>query len=88
MLPGDLYVLNLEWLWRDVIGWQLNPDQKNRLGIRTTGVYTLEDFQARCPCPANQALQILQAFHLCVLVSLHQFLILKTMHQVKSSSFV
>lgn len=69
LLPGELYVLNLEWLWRDVIGWQLNPDQKNRLGIRTTGVYTLEDFQARCPCPANQALQILQAFHLCVPVS-------------------
>ncbi|XP_011496234.1 PREDICTED: death-associated protein kinase 1-like [Ceratosolen solmsi marchali] len=66
LLPGDLYVLSLNWLWRDIIGWQLNPDQKNRLSIRTTGVYTLEDFQARCPCPANQALQILQAFHLCV----------------------
>ncbi|KAL7299559.1 hypothetical protein TKK_0007637 [Trichogramma kaykai] len=66
ILPGDLYVLSLEWLWRDAIGWQLNPDQKNRLGFRTTGVYTAEDFQARCPCPANQALQVLQAFHLCV----------------------
>ncbi|CAB0034503.1 unnamed protein product [Trichogramma brassicae] len=72
ILPGDLYVLSLEWLWRDAIGWQLNPDQKNRLGFRTTGVYTAEDFQARCPCPANQALQVLQAFHLCVPVQLRK----------------
>ncbi|KAJ8673986.1 hypothetical protein QAD02_005248 [Eretmocerus hayati] len=66
LLPGDLFALDLEWLWRDAIGWQLNPDKKTRLSIRTTGVYTAEDFQARCPCPANLALQVLQAFHLCI----------------------
>ncbi|XP_051174967.1 death-associated protein kinase 1-like isoform X1 [Leptopilina boulardi] len=66
LLPGDLLVLNPEWLWRDVIGWQLNPDQRGRLGGRTTGVYAIEDFQARCPCPANQALNILQAINLCI----------------------
>ncbi|XP_024938957.1 LOW QUALITY PROTEIN: death-associated protein kinase 1 [Cephus cinctus] len=66
ILPGDLIVLCLDWLWKDVIGWQLSPEQRGRLGGRTTGVYTLEDFQARCPCPAGQALQVLQAVNLCV----------------------
>ncbi|KAK2583611.1 hypothetical protein KPH14_009552 [Odynerus spinipes] len=66
LLPGDLIVLSPEWFWQDVINWQLSPDQRGRLGGRTTGVYTLEDFQARCPCPASQALQALQAVNLCV----------------------
>ncbi|XP_012252657.2 death-associated protein kinase 1-like isoform X2 [Athalia rosae] len=66
LLPDNLVVLNPEWLWRDVIGWQLSPDQRGRLGGRTTGVYTMDDFQARCPCPAAQALQALQAMNLCV----------------------
>lgn len=66
LLPDDLVVLNPEWLWRDVIGWQLSPEQRGRLGGRTTGVYTMDDFQARCPCPATQALQALQAMNLCV----------------------
>lgn len=59
--------MNPEWFWRDVIGWQLNPEQRSRLG-RTTGVYTLEDFQTRCPCPANQALRVLQITNFCVMV--------------------
>ncbi|XP_063990797.1 death-associated protein kinase 1-like isoform X2 [Diachasmimorpha longicaudata] len=66
ILRDDLIALSPEWLWRDVIGWQLNPDQRGRLGSRTTGVYTIEDFQARCPCPASQALQVLQATNFCV----------------------
>ncbi|XP_011331017.1 death-associated protein kinase 1 isoform X3 [Ooceraea biroi] len=66
LLPGDLIVLSPEWFWQDVLNWQLSPDQRGRLGGRTTGVYTLEDFQARCPCPAAQALQALQAVNLCV----------------------
>ncbi|XP_043277827.1 death-associated protein kinase 1-like isoform X2 [Venturia canescens] len=66
LLPDDLVVLNPEWLWRDVIGWQLSPEQRGRLGCRTTGVYTMEDFQARSPCPANQALQVLQATNFCI----------------------
>ena len=49
-----------------MLNWQLSPDQRGRLGGRTIGVYTLEDFQARCPCPATQALQALQAVNLCV----------------------
>lgn len=40
------------------------------MGGRTTGVYTIDDFQSRCPCPANQALLALQAVNLCVRVSL------------------
>jgi len=56
-----------------VLNWQLSPDQRGRLGGRTTGVYTLEDFQARCPCPAAQALQALQAVNLCVPVSFRTF---------------
>ncbi|KYN06301.1 Death-associated protein kinase 3, partial [Cyphomyrmex costatus] len=66
LLPGNLIVLNPEWFWQDVLNWQLSPDQRGRLGGRTTGVYTLEDFQARCPCPAAQALKALQAVNLCV----------------------
>ncbi|KAM0727707.1 Death-associated protein kinase 3 [Formica fusca] len=66
LLPGNLIVLSPEWFWQDVLNWQLSPDQRGRLGGRTTGVYTLEDFQARCPCPAAQALQALQAVNLCV----------------------
>ncbi|KAK0181199.1 hypothetical protein PV327_003502 [Microctonus hyperodae] len=66
ILQDNLIVLNPEWLWRDVIGWQLSPEQRGRLGCRTTGVYTLEDFQARCPCPANQALQVLQVTNFCI----------------------
>ncbi|XP_011883527.1 PREDICTED: death-associated protein kinase 1-like isoform X2 [Vollenhovia emeryi] len=66
LLPGNLIVLSPEWFWQDVLNWQLSPDQKGRLGGRTTGVYTIEDFQARCPCPATQALQALQAVNLCV----------------------
>ncbi|EFN81149.1 Death-associated protein kinase 3 [Harpegnathos saltator] len=66
LLPGNLIVLSPEWFWQDVLNWQLSPDQRGRLGGRTTGVYTLEDFQARCPCPATQALQALQAVNLCV----------------------
>ncbi|XP_076231869.1 death-associated protein kinase 1 isoform X2 [Calliopsis andreniformis] len=66
LLPGNLIVLSPEWFWQDVINWQLSPEQRGRLGGRTTGVYALEDFQARCPCPANQALQALQAVNLCV----------------------
>ncbi|XP_046431964.1 death-associated protein kinase 1-like isoform X1 [Neodiprion fabricii] len=66
LLPDDLVVLNPEWLWRDVIGWQLSPEHRGRLGGRTTGVYTMDDFQARCPCPAAQALQALQAMNLCI----------------------
>ncbi|XP_012282069.1 death-associated protein kinase 1 isoform X2 [Orussus abietinus] len=66
VLSSELVVLSPEWLWKDVIGWQLSPEQRGRLGGRTTGVYTLEDFQARCPCPAGQALQALQAVDLCV----------------------
>ncbi|XP_043495190.1 death-associated protein kinase 1-like isoform X3 [Polistes fuscatus] len=66
LLPGDLIVLSPEWFWQDVINWQLCLDLRGRFGGRTTGVYTLEDFQARCPCPASQALQALQAVNLCV----------------------
>ncbi|XP_072746459.1 death-associated protein kinase 1 isoform X2 [Anoplolepis gracilipes] len=66
LLPENLIVLSPEWFWQDVLNWQLSPDQRGRLGGRTTGVYTLEDFQARCPCPAAQALQALQAVNLCV----------------------
>ncbi|XP_034196096.1 death-associated protein kinase 1 isoform X3 [Osmia lignaria lignaria] len=66
LLPGNLIVLSPEWFWQDVINWQLSPEQRGRLGGRTTGVYALEDFQARCPCPAGQALQALQAVNLCV----------------------
>lgn len=66
LLPGNLIVLSPEWFWQDVLNWQLSPDQRGRLGGRTTGVYTLEDFQARSPCPAAQALQALQAVNLCV----------------------
>ncbi|XP_024888759.1 death-associated protein kinase 1-like isoform X4 [Temnothorax curvispinosus] len=66
LLPGNLIVLSPEWFWQDVLNWQLSPNQRGRLGGRTTGVYTLEDFQARCPCPAAQALQALQAVNLCV----------------------
>lgn len=66
LLPGNLIVLSPEWFWQDVLNWQLSPDQRGRLGGRTTGVYTLEDFQARCPCPAAQALQALQAVNLCI----------------------
>ncbi|XP_034940633.1 death-associated protein kinase 1-like isoform X2 [Chelonus insularis] len=66
ILRDELIVLNPEWLWRDVIGWQLSAEQRGRLGGRTTGVYTLEDFQARCPCPANQALQVLQMTNFCI----------------------
>ncbi|XP_012232984.1 death-associated protein kinase 1 isoform X4 [Linepithema humile] len=66
LLPGNLIVLSPEWFWQDVLNWQLSPDQRGRLGGRTTGVYTIEDFQARCPCPAAQALQALQAVNLCV----------------------
>ncbi|XP_033224870.1 death-associated protein kinase 1-like isoform X3 [Belonocnema kinseyi] len=66
VLPADLIILNPEWLWRDVIGWQLNPDHRGRPGGRTTGVYAVEDFQARCPCPATQALAVLQAINLCI----------------------
>lgn len=66
LLSKNLVILNPEWLWRDVVGWQLSPDQRGRLGFRTTGVYTQEDFQARCPCPAGQALQVLQALNLCI----------------------
>lgn len=66
LLPGNLIVLSPEWFWQDVLNWQLSPDQRGRLGGRTTGVYTIEDFQARCPCPATQALQALQAVNLCV----------------------
>jgi len=73
LLPGNLIVLSPEWFWQDVLNWQLSPDQRGRLGGRTTGVYTLEDFQARCPCPAAQALQALQAVNLCVPVSFRTF---------------
>lgn len=66
LLPGNLIVLSPEWFWQDVINWQLSLEQRGRLGGRTTGVYALEDFQARCPCPAGQALQALQAVNLCV----------------------
>ncbi|XP_008543505.1 death-associated protein kinase 1 [Microplitis demolitor] len=66
ILQSNLVILNPEWFWRDVIGWQLNPEQRSRLG-RTTGVYTLEDFQTRCPCPANQALRVLQITNFCVM---------------------
>ncbi|XP_076663899.1 death-associated protein kinase 1 isoform X2 [Andrena cerasifolii] len=66
LLPGNLIVLSPEWFWQDVINWQLSPEQRGRLGARTTGVYALEDFQARCPCPAGQALQALQAVNLCI----------------------
>ncbi|KAG7203548.1 hypothetical protein KM043_013598 [Ampulex compressa] len=66
LLPGNLIVLSPEWFWQDVMNWQLSPEQRGRLGARTTGVYTLEDFQARSPCPASQALQALQAVNLCV----------------------
>jgi len=66
LLPENLIVLSPEWFWQDVLNWQLSPDQRGRLGGRTTGVFTLEDFQARCPCPAAQALQALQAVNLCV----------------------
>lgn len=69
LLPGNLIVLSPEWFWQDVINWQLSPEQRGRLGARTTGVYALEDFQARCPCPAGQALQALQAVNLCIQVS-------------------
>lgn len=66
LLNDNLIVLSPEWLWRDVISWQLNPEQRGRLGGRTTGVYALEDFQSRCPCPASQALQVLQATNFCI----------------------
>ncbi|KOC66153.1 Death-associated protein kinase 3 [Habropoda laboriosa] len=66
LLPENLIVLSPEWFWQDVINWQLSLEQRGRLGGRTTGVYALEDFQARCPCPAGQALQALQAVNLCV----------------------
>ncbi|XP_066593408.1 death-associated protein kinase 1-like [Prorops nasuta] len=66
LLPGDLVVLSVEWFWQDVINSQLSLEQRGRPGGRTTGVYTLEDFQARCTCPAGQALQVLQAANLCV----------------------
>lgn len=66
LLQNDLIVLSPEWLWRDVINWQLNPEQRGRLGGRTTGVYALEDFQSRSPCPASQALQVLQATNFCI----------------------
>lgn len=73
LLPGNLIVLNPEWFWQDVLNWQLSSDQRSRLGGRTTGVYTLEDFQARCPCSAAQALQALQAVNLCVPVRSENF---------------